>query len=167
VLLADVHGHSDKSSAAQLDMTVPSFKLLLHGARSRLNKFSGGSCVLLSNSRSASAGAPPSTPACVDAGANRHCLECSARLRESKPHDPAAASGKGDLSGTPRVSGQCNGDTPLALAAVAPGEVLRRGRRLPKQQVLLWRPLPGRDQVLPAGAQACLASHQTAAGPEI
>ena len=30
VLLADVHGFSDEDSAAELDMTLPSFKLLLH-----------------------------------------------------------------------------------------------------------------------------------------
>jgi RNA polymerase sigma-70 factor (ECF subfamily) len=35
VLLADVHGHRDKDSAAALHMSVPCFKLLLHGARAR------------------------------------------------------------------------------------------------------------------------------------
>jgi DNA-directed RNA polymerase specialized sigma24 family protein len=38
VLLADVYGHRDKHSAALLCMTVPSFKLLLHGARARLRE---------------------------------------------------------------------------------------------------------------------------------
>ena len=38
VLLADVYDHCDKDSAAELRMTVPSFKLLLHVARTRLQK---------------------------------------------------------------------------------------------------------------------------------
>lgn len=36
VLLADVYGYHDKDSAARLQMSVPSFKLLLHEARARL-----------------------------------------------------------------------------------------------------------------------------------
>lgn len=36
VLLADVYGYPDKDSAARLNMSVPSFKLLLHEARTRL-----------------------------------------------------------------------------------------------------------------------------------
>lgn len=42
VLLADVYGHSDRHSAAVLRMSVPSFKLLLHGARMRLRAIAGG-----------------------------------------------------------------------------------------------------------------------------
>lgn len=38
VLLADIYGHRDKDSAAVLCMSVPSFKLLLHGARARLRE---------------------------------------------------------------------------------------------------------------------------------
>jgi DNA-directed RNA polymerase specialized sigma24 family protein len=44
VLLADVYGHSDRHSAAVLRMSVPSFKLLLHGARTRLRAIAGRSC---------------------------------------------------------------------------------------------------------------------------
>ena len=36
LLLADVYGHCDKYSAAVLRMSLPCFKLLLHGARARL-----------------------------------------------------------------------------------------------------------------------------------
>lgn len=36
VLLADVYGYHDKDSAARLHMSVPSFKLLLHEARTQL-----------------------------------------------------------------------------------------------------------------------------------
>lgn len=42
VLLADVYGHRDKDSAVALGMSVPSFKLLLHGARARLHAVAGG-----------------------------------------------------------------------------------------------------------------------------
>jgi RNA polymerase sigma-70 factor (ECF subfamily) len=42
VLLADVYGHRDKDSAAVLRMSVPCFKLLLHGARARLHEIAGG-----------------------------------------------------------------------------------------------------------------------------
>ena len=38
LLLADLYGHADKDSAAAMDMSLPSFKLLLHQARSRLQK---------------------------------------------------------------------------------------------------------------------------------
>lgn len=41
VLLADVYGHCDRHSAAVLRMSVPSFKLLLHGARMRLRAIAG------------------------------------------------------------------------------------------------------------------------------
>jgi RNA polymerase sigma factor (sigma-70 family) len=42
VLLADLYGHSDKDSAAVLLMSVPRFKLLLHGARARLQEIASG-----------------------------------------------------------------------------------------------------------------------------
>ncbi|HEU4384881.1 MAG TPA: RNA polymerase sigma factor [Anaeromyxobacteraceae bacterium] len=42
VLLADFHGLRDRHSAAVLRMTLPCFKLLLHGARARLRQFAGG-----------------------------------------------------------------------------------------------------------------------------
>jgi DNA-directed RNA polymerase specialized sigma24 family protein len=45
VLLADVYGHRDKHSAAVLRMSLPSFKLLLHGARARLREIAGGNRV--------------------------------------------------------------------------------------------------------------------------
>ena len=41
VLLADVYGHRDRHSAAVLRMSVPCFKLLLHGARMRLRAIAG------------------------------------------------------------------------------------------------------------------------------
>jgi RNA polymerase sigma-70 factor, ECF subfamily len=41
VLLADVYGHCDRHSAAVLRMSVPCFKLLLHGARVRLREIAG------------------------------------------------------------------------------------------------------------------------------
>jgi len=47
VLLADVHGRRDRDSAAALHMSVPSFKLLLHGARARLQAIAGGNCMLV------------------------------------------------------------------------------------------------------------------------
>jgi RNA polymerase sigma-70 factor, ECF subfamily len=40
VLLADVYEYRDKDSAAMLRMSVPSFKLLLHRSRARLNESS-------------------------------------------------------------------------------------------------------------------------------
>jgi RNA polymerase sigma-70 factor (ECF subfamily) len=46
VLLADVHAYRDKDSAAVLRMSVPSFKLLLHGARARLHEIAGGNSML-------------------------------------------------------------------------------------------------------------------------
>lgn len=39
VMLADVYEYGDKDSAAMLRMSVPSFKLLLHRSRARLNAF--------------------------------------------------------------------------------------------------------------------------------
>lgn len=39
VLQSDVYDYRDKDSAAMLRMSVPSFKLLLHGARARLKEF--------------------------------------------------------------------------------------------------------------------------------
>jgi RNA polymerase sigma-70 factor (ECF subfamily) len=41
VLQADVYDYPDKDSAAMLRMSVPSFKLLLHGARARLKEIGG------------------------------------------------------------------------------------------------------------------------------
>lgn len=51
VLLADVHGYHDKESAALLSMSLPSYKLLLHGARVRLNEIAGSHCPLVNHSR--------------------------------------------------------------------------------------------------------------------
>ncbi len=53
VLLADVYGHRDKHSAAVLRMSVPCFKLLLHGARARLREIVGGSRMPVSKTSSA------------------------------------------------------------------------------------------------------------------
>lgn len=53
VLLADAYGHRDKDSADLLGMSVPSFKLLLHGARARLREIAGGNCALVSDTTDA------------------------------------------------------------------------------------------------------------------
>ena len=47
VLLADIYGYRDRESAAELRMSVPSFKLLLHGARGRLHKFADDRCTVV------------------------------------------------------------------------------------------------------------------------
>ncbi|MCX6925384.1 MAG: RNA polymerase sigma factor [Verrucomicrobia bacterium] len=47
LLLADVHGYRDKESAAELGVTVPCFKLLLHGARADLREIAGNGCGLV------------------------------------------------------------------------------------------------------------------------
>ena len=48
VLLADIYGHRDKESASVMGLNLPSFKLLLHGARARLHGIAGGNCMLVS-----------------------------------------------------------------------------------------------------------------------
>lgn len=53
VLLADVYGHRDRDSARLLFMSLPSFKLLLHGARTRLREVAGGDCMLVRRTSSA------------------------------------------------------------------------------------------------------------------
>jgi RNA polymerase sigma-70 factor, ECF subfamily len=53
VLLADVYGHWDRDSAAELGLSLPSFKLLLHRARTRLNSIAGGRCGLVCNATAA------------------------------------------------------------------------------------------------------------------
>jgi len=45
VLQSDVYDYRDKDSAAMLKMSVPSFKLLLHGARARLKQIGNGAVV--------------------------------------------------------------------------------------------------------------------------
>jgi len=60
VLLADVYGYQDKNSAALLDISLPRFKLLLHGARVRLQRHAGGACALVG---SATPNARKSAPA--------------------------------------------------------------------------------------------------------
>ena len=62
VLLADAHEYSDKESAAELRLSVPSFKLLLHGARVRLREVVAEDLTR--------AGESP-LPACDDSGARR------------------------------------------------------------------------------------------------
>lgn len=56
VLLSDVYDHRDKDSAAVLRMSVPSFKLLLHGARARLQKIVGGNRTLVPKTSAAALG---------------------------------------------------------------------------------------------------------------
>jgi RNA polymerase sigma factor (sigma-70 family) len=61
VLLADVHGYRDKESAAELGISVPGFKLLLHGARGLLRSLSGSTCGLVPG-EAADAPLAPGTP---------------------------------------------------------------------------------------------------------
>jgi RNA polymerase sigma-70 factor, ECF subfamily len=49
VLLADVYAYRDKDSAEVLRMSVPCFKLLLHGARERLKATTGSRALLTGN----------------------------------------------------------------------------------------------------------------------
>lgn len=51
VLLADIYGHRDKDSALLLGTSLPSFKLLLHGARARLHVIAGGKCNVVADTR--------------------------------------------------------------------------------------------------------------------
>ena len=51
VLQSDVYDYRDKDSAAMLGMSVASFKLLLHGARTRLREISNGGLLTRSASR--------------------------------------------------------------------------------------------------------------------
>jgi RNA polymerase sigma factor (sigma-70 family) len=60
VLQSDVYDYRDKDSAAMLRMSVPSFKLLLHGARARLKEI-GDSRVLVPHPTSRG-GALPTPP---------------------------------------------------------------------------------------------------------
>jgi RNA polymerase sigma-70 factor, ECF subfamily len=46
ILLAEVYGYADKASAASMSLSVPSFKLLLHKARTHLQEAAGGNCSL-------------------------------------------------------------------------------------------------------------------------
>jgi len=48
VLLSDVHEYRDRDAAAEMGLSLPSFKLLLHRARARLRSISGGRCTLVS-----------------------------------------------------------------------------------------------------------------------
>ena len=47
VLLANLHGWDDRDAAARLRMPLPSFKLLLHGARQRVHAHACGTCPLI------------------------------------------------------------------------------------------------------------------------
>jgi len=49
VLLSDVHGYRDKDAATELGLPLPTYKLLLHGARARLHEIAGGRCALVDN----------------------------------------------------------------------------------------------------------------------
>ena len=59
VLLADIYGYRDRDSAVVLSMSLPCFKLLLHGARARLHEVAGGSCALVSKTSAAPSQKPP------------------------------------------------------------------------------------------------------------
>ena len=56
VLLADAYAYSDRDSASVLHMSLPSFKLLLHGARAHLRSFFHADGAATPSSPSASAG---------------------------------------------------------------------------------------------------------------
>lgn len=47
VLLSDIHGFTDKESAARMCMNVPGFKFMLHKARQRMHKVANGNCQLV------------------------------------------------------------------------------------------------------------------------
>ncbi|MBI5383947.1 MAG: RNA polymerase sigma factor [Verrucomicrobia bacterium] len=78
VLLADVHGHRDRDSAAMLEVSVPTFKLLLHQARARLKQIAGGCCSLVSEKPAhrgtgvSAAGTRDASIATTPNGANGH-----------------------------------------------------------------------------------------------
>ncbi|HEY5915011.1 MAG TPA: RNA polymerase sigma factor [Verrucomicrobiae bacterium] len=114
VLLADAHGHSDKSSAVELGVTLASFKLLLHEARSRLSKVSGGTCVLLSGARTDMAdGAPPEPALHADAVTNPKRAGCArppAPASNSHNATFARRSGGGAASGQCPARGHCSED---------------------------------------------------------
>jgi RNA polymerase sigma-70 factor (ECF subfamily) len=60
VLQSDVYDYRDKDSAAMLRMSVPSFKLLLHGARARLKAIGNAGLLVPRNTgRGGSLPAPP------------------------------------------------------------------------------------------------------------
>jgi RNA polymerase sigma-70 factor, ECF subfamily len=73
VLQSDVYDYRDKDSAAMLRMSVPSFKLLLHGARARLKEI--GSAGLLSARNTSRGGALPTPP-----GQHRYRLGVNSHL---------------------------------------------------------------------------------------
>jgi hypothetical protein len=79
VLLADLHGHRDKDSAAVLRMSLPSFKLLLHGARARMHEIAGGTCHQLRTRRGAACRKP----------ANGDVRNSSARQRSKRHPAPS------------------------------------------------------------------------------
>ena len=58
VLLADAYAYRDRDSASVLQMSLPSFKLLLHGARAHLRSFFKTNSAAAPSSPSASAGRP-------------------------------------------------------------------------------------------------------------
>ena len=76
VLQSDVYDYRDKDSAAMLQMSVPSFKLLLHGARARLKAIAGPGLVA---PRTTSRGGVPAPPAQV-----RYRLGVNCRLDTSE-----------------------------------------------------------------------------------
>src|SRR6185295_9549838 len=59
VLQSDVYDYRDKDSAAMLRMSVPSFKLLLHGARARLKAIGNASLLTRTTSRGGKLPLPP------------------------------------------------------------------------------------------------------------
>jgi RNA polymerase sigma-70 factor, ECF subfamily len=77
VLQSDVYDYRDKDSAAMLRMSVPSFKLLLHGARARLKAI--GRANLLQPRNTSRGGALPSPP-----GQQRYRLGVASHLGASE-----------------------------------------------------------------------------------
>lgn len=78
VMLADIYGHRDKESANFMSLSVPSFKLLLHKARVRLQEGAGGFCALVQQGFAT-------------------CKSCAEGARDSSP-DPAQLRDAGSSS---------------------------------------------------------------------
>lgn len=87
LLLADVHGYRDKESAAELGITVASFKLLLHEARAQLRAIGGSYCWFLDGNKPA---VPPDPSTCCPSCAHEQLGACP--IRRADDCQPNASS---------------------------------------------------------------------------